>query len=103
SGTQQSVFDEVVADSVTMPVVLLHQRDTLLGQAGIDAVNDAENGVSVLGDLAADLARTMGADPEPARSNAATRAYGMLDGPFRDCGRARDRRRSSWPDQRPGR
>lgn len=104
-GTQQSVIDEIVDDSVTMPVVLLHQRDTLLGQAAIDAVNDAENGVSVLGDLAADLARTIGADPEPARSNAATRAYGMLDGPFRDWLADLDitepppPQRAAWQDQ----
>ena len=104
-GTQQSVIDEMVDDAVRMPVVLLHQRDTLLGQAAIDAVNDAEKAVSVLGDLAADLARTVGADPEPARGNAMGRAYGMLDGPFRDwladldVDEAPAPQRAAWQDQ----
>ncbi|MEU6038637.1 type I-E CRISPR-associated protein Cse1/CasA [Actinomadura sp. NPDC047616] len=83
-GTQQSVIDEVVDDAVTMPVVLLHERDSRLCQEAIDAVADAENAVGVLGDLAADLARSIGADPEPAREHARTVGFGMLDGPFRD-------------------
>ncbi|WP_037558414.1 type I-E CRISPR-associated protein Cse1/CasA [Spirillospora albida] len=83
-GTQQSVIDEVVDDAITMPVVLLHQRDSLLGQAAIDAVDDAKQAVDVLGDLAADLARAIGADPEPARAHATTLGFGMLDGPFRE-------------------
>ncbi|MEU8124933.1 type I-E CRISPR-associated protein Cse1/CasA [Spirillospora sp. NPDC049024] len=82
-GTQQSVIDEVIDDAVAMPVVLLHQRDTRLGQAAIDAVGDADNAVNVLGDLAADLARAVGAAPEPARTRAMRQGYGMLDGPFR--------------------
>ncbi|WUH97661.1 type I-E CRISPR-associated protein Cse1/CasA [Spirillospora sp. NBC_00431] len=83
-GTQQSVIDEMIDDSVAMPVVLLHQRDTRLGQAAIDAGTDADAAVNTLGDLAADLARAIGADPEPARTRATTQAYGLLDGPFRD-------------------
>lgn len=82
-GTQQSVIDEMVDDAVAMPVVLLHERDTRLGQEAIDAVADAEAAVRVLGDLAADLARAVGADPEPARTHATRNGYGMLDGPFR--------------------
>jgi CRISPR system Cascade subunit CasA len=83
-GTQQSVIDEVVDDAVAMPVVLLHERDTRLGQEAIDAVADAEAAVRVLGDLAADLAHAVGADPEPARTHATRTGYGMLDGPFRE-------------------
>jgi len=56
-GTKQSVIDEVIDDAVAMAVVLLHQRDSGLGQAAIDAVADAEAAVNVLGDLATDLAR----------------------------------------------
>ncbi|MFA1551771.1 type I-E CRISPR-associated protein Cse1/CasA [Actinomadura chokoriensis] len=83
-GTQQSVIDEMIDDAVAMPVVLLHERDTRLGQEAIDAVADAEAAVRVLGDLAADLARAIGADPEPARTHATRNGYGMLDGPFRE-------------------
>lgn len=83
-GTQQSVIDEMIDDAVAMPVVLLHERDTRLGQEAIDAVADADAAVKALGDLAADLARTIGADPEPARSHATRLGYSMLDGPFRE-------------------
>ncbi|URM97389.1 type I-E CRISPR-associated protein Cse1/CasA [Actinomadura madurae] len=82
-GTQQSVIDEVIDDAVAMPVVLLHERETRLGQAAIDAVADADRAVSVLGDLAADLARAVGSAPEPARIHATRQGYSMLDGPFR--------------------
>ncbi len=83
-GTQQSVINEMIDDAVAMPVVLLHERDTRLGQEAIDAVADADRAVKVLGDLAADLARTIGADPEPARAHTTRLGYSMLDGPFRE-------------------
>lgn len=83
-GTQQSVIDEVIDDAVAMPVVLLHERDTRLGQEAIDAVADADKAVGVLGDLAADLARAIGADPEPGRTYATHTGYSALDGPFRE-------------------
>ncbi|MEU0570418.1 type I-E CRISPR-associated protein Cse1/CasA [Nonomuraea sp. NPDC005983] len=83
-GTQQSVIDEIIGDSVAMPLVLLHQRDTGLGQAAIDAVADAENAVTVLGDLAADLARAAGAESDPAREIARGSGFATLDGAFRE-------------------
>ncbi|SNT60764.1 CRISPR-associated protein, Cse1 family [Actinomadura meyerae] len=83
-GTQQSVIDEMIDDAVAMPVVLLHERDTRLGQEAIDAVGDADAAVRVLGDLAADLARTIGAAADPARTHATRLGYSMLDGPFRE-------------------
>ncbi|MGI5200164.1 type I-E CRISPR-associated protein Cse1/CasA [Spirillospora sp. CA-108201] len=104
-GTQQSVIDEMVDDSVAMPVVLLHECDTRLGQAAIDAVADADTGVGVLGDLAADLARAIGADPEPARARATHHGYGLLDGPFRewlaalDPQRTPQEQRAAWQDE----
>ncbi|WP_131738864.1 type I-E CRISPR-associated protein Cse1/CasA [Actinomadura roseirufa] len=104
-GTQQSVIDEVIDDSVTMPVVLLHERDTGLGQAAIDAVTDADAGVNVLGDLAADLARAIGADPDLARNRTTQQGYGMLDGPFREWLAKLDRdkppqhQRAIWQDR----
>jgi CRISPR system Cascade subunit CasA len=82
-GTQQSVIDEVIADSVTMPIVLLRRQDRDLGQAAIDAVADAEAAVRVLGDLAVDLARAGGAETEPARERARSMAFATVDGPFR--------------------
>lgn len=82
-GTQQAVIDEIVDDHVAMAVVLLHERDSGLGRTAIKAVEDAEKAVTVLGGLAADLAKAAGADPETPRAAARDRGFGMLDGPFR--------------------
>jgi CRISPR system Cascade subunit CasA len=82
-GTQQSVIDEIIDDVVTMPVVLLHARDQRLGVAAIDAVADAEAAVTALGDLAGDLARAGGDDPEPRKEAARHQAFATLDGAFR--------------------
>ncbi|GGO06519.1 type I-E CRISPR-associated protein Cse1/CasA [Microbispora rosea subsp. aerata] len=82
-GTQQSVIDEIIDDSVTMPIVLLHREDQRLGQAAIDAVADAEAAVSALGDFAADLALAAGAETEPPKEAARHLAFAALDGPFR--------------------
>ncbi|RBQ21168.1 type I-E CRISPR-associated protein Cse1/CasA [Spongiactinospora rosea] len=83
-GTQQSVIDEIIDDAVRMPVVLLHQDNAALAQTAIDAVNDAEDAVTLLGYLAADLARASGADPEPPKDAARYRGFAALDGPFRE-------------------
>ncbi len=53
-GTQQSVIDEIVDDSVAMGVVLLHEQDPRYAMTAIDAVRDAEAAVRALGDLAMD-------------------------------------------------
>jgi len=82
-GTQQSVIDEVVHDEIAMPVVLLHEQDTELGIEAIDAVGDAERGVSILGDLAADLAQAAGDAAEPRKAAARNQGFAALDGPFR--------------------
>ncbi|MFG1943337.1 type I-E CRISPR-associated protein Cse1/CasA [Nonomuraea sp. NPDC048826] len=83
-GTQQSVIDEIIDDAVAMPLVLLYERDQRLGQTAIDAVGDAEDAVSVLGDFAAALARAAGAESDPAREAARSLGFSALDGPFRD-------------------
>lgn len=82
-GTQQSVIDEIVDDAVAMPVVLFHDRDSALTQTAIDAVNDAEEAVTVLGDLATALADAAGADGEGPRATARDRGFAELDEPFR--------------------
>lgn len=103
-GTQQSVIDEVVDDGVTMPVVLLHERDPRYGQAAVDAVTDAEGAVNALGDLAADLAKATGAEPGPSRDTARDLGFGAVDGPYRqwlrDLGECDDPRRARGEWQR---
>ncbi|MGK5551766.1 type I-E CRISPR-associated protein Cse1/CasA [Actinomadura kijaniata] len=82
-GTQQSVIDEIVDDAVAMPLVLLRERDAAMGRSAVDAVADADRAARLLGDLAANIATTSGADPDPPRSAAKTLAYAALDDPFR--------------------
>ncbi|WP_330321476.1 type I-E CRISPR-associated protein Cse1/CasA (plasmid) [Streptomyces clavifer] len=82
-GTQQSVIDEIMDDSLSMGVVLLHNRDRAYAMQAIDAVGDAEKAVMALGDLATDLARAAGAESDGPRSTARDRGFGSLDGPYR--------------------
>lgn len=81
-GTQQSVIDDIVCDEVSIPVVLLHQRDSRLGQAAINAVSDAEAAVGILGDLAADLAEMTGADRDSRKDAARALGFSQLDTVF---------------------
>ncbi|MFI7084223.1 type I-E CRISPR-associated protein Cse1/CasA [Streptomyces anulatus] len=82
-GTQQSVVDEVVDDSIALPVVLLHQDRRLHGAVAVDAVADAERAVSALGHLAGNLARASGSEAGPATTTARDQGFGALDGPYR--------------------
>ncbi|MEV6379051.1 type I-E CRISPR-associated protein Cse1/CasA [Streptomyces sp. NPDC051773] len=82
-GTQQSVIDEIVADHLAMAVVLLHRQDREYAQQAIDAVGDAEQAVTRLGDLATDLARAAGSETEGPRARARERGFAELDDPYR--------------------
>ncbi|MFJ5547993.1 type I-E CRISPR-associated protein Cse1/CasA [Streptomyces sp. NPDC093225] len=101
-GTQQSVVDEVVDDSLTMSVILLHEGDQRYATEALGAVADSNAGVGALGDLAADLARASGREPEAPRATARDLGFGLLDGPYRQwlagLGRTLDpgAARSAW-------
>ncbi|WP_234351356.1 type I-E CRISPR-associated protein Cse1/CasA [Streptomyces sp. XY413] len=82
-GTQQPVVDEIVDDSLTMSVILLHEGDQRYATEALGAVEDSNTGVGALGDLAADLARASGRDPEAPRDTARDLGFGLLDGPYR--------------------
>ncbi|WP_078866106.1 type I-E CRISPR-associated protein Cse1/CasA [Streptomyces sp. NRRL S-1448] len=82
-GTQQSVVDEIVDDSVVLPVITLHEANPLYGAAAVDAVSDAEGAVSALGQLAGNLARAAGTDPATPVATARDVGFGALDGPYR--------------------
>ncbi|RNL87634.1 type I-E CRISPR-associated protein Cse1/CasA [Halostreptopolyspora alba] len=82
-GTQQSVIDEVVDDRFMMAVVVLHQHTPEFARTALDAVRKADSAVTVLGQLAADLALASGTEPAPARDTARDRGFGALDGEFR--------------------
>ncbi|WP_428834604.1 type I-E CRISPR-associated protein Cse1/CasA [Nonomuraea maheshkhaliensis] len=104
-GTQQSVIDEIIDDAVSMPVVLLYERDSGLGQHAIGAVGDAEAAVTVLGNFAFDLATACGAEGEPPKSTARHLGFSALDGPFRAwlaglrAGDDAQERRTAWQQQ----
>ncbi|MFI9730891.1 type I-E CRISPR-associated protein Cse1/CasA [Streptomyces sp. NPDC052092] len=83
-GTQQSVVDEVVDDRLVMPVVLLHAQDPTYAQQAISAAEDADRAVRVLGDLAADLARTTGSEEGGPKATARAEGFDALDQPYRD-------------------
>ncbi|WP_228978470.1 type I-E CRISPR-associated protein Cse1/CasA [Streptomyces sp. DH12] len=103
-GTQQSVIDEIVDDSVAMGVVLLHEQDPRYAMTAIDAVRDAEAAVRALGDLAMDLTRAGGGESEAGKSQALEAGYATLDDPYRQwllqLASAKDpaRRREEWQD-----
>jgi CRISPR system Cascade subunit CasA len=82
-GTQQSVVDEVVEDRLVMPVVLLHGQDPTYARQAIAAADDADRAVRALGDLAADLARAVGAEQEGPKSAARAEGFDALDHPYR--------------------
>ena len=101
-GTQQSIIDELVDDSVAMPVAVLRSQDPRYGQAAVMAVGDADKAVKALADLAGDLARALGAEADKHRDAARDRGYGELDSPYRlwlrNLGESGDpdRERAEW-------
>ncbi|MFD9261979.1 type I-E CRISPR-associated protein Cse1/CasA [Streptomyces sp. NPDC059538] len=66
-----------------MAVILLHEQDQRYATEALGAVEDSYAGVRALGDLAADLARASGRDPEAPRETARDLGFGVLDGPYR--------------------
>ncbi|MFJ8870799.1 type I-E CRISPR-associated protein Cse1/CasA [Streptomyces sp. NPDC102473] len=104
-GTQQSVIDEIVDDSVSMAVVLLHQQDRRYAEQAIAAVEDADRAVYAIGDLATNLARAAGAETDGPRGTARDHAYGLLEAPYRawlrDLAKADDpyEQRLAWQQQ----
>jgi CRISPR system Cascade subunit CasA len=82
-GTQQSVVDEIVDDSVVLPVITLHEKNPVYGAAAVDAVHEAELAVAALGQLAGNLARAAGTDPRSPVAAARDLGFGTLDGPYR--------------------
>lgn len=83
-GTQQSVVDEIVDDTVVLPVITLHAGNEAYGAAAVDAVGDADDAVRALTRLAADLVRATGGEhTEGAMDTIRDRAFGALDGPYR--------------------
>ncbi|WP_367124680.1 type I-E CRISPR-associated protein Cse1/CasA [Streptomyces phytohabitans] len=83
-GTQQSVIDEIVDDSVVLPSVVLHADNPAFRGAAIDAVRCADKAVRALGQLAANLVLAAGGDQtDSAAESARDLGFGALDAPYR--------------------
>ncbi|WP_307623983.1 type I-E CRISPR-associated protein Cse1/CasA [Streptomyces sp. V3I7] len=82
-GTQQSVVDDLIDDRLTMPVVLLHRQDRTFARQAVAAAEDADRAVKALGDLAADLARAAGSDPQGPSDTAKATGFSALEEPYR--------------------
>ncbi len=83
-GSNNSVVDEVLDDTVLLPLALLRERNRRLAQQAEQAVRLADEGVFALRRLAENLERAAGGVGEGARARAAEIAYAELDAPFRD-------------------
>jgi CRISPR system Cascade subunit CasA len=82
-GSQSSTTAEIIDDAVALPVVLLGEVGVELRATAIDAVTDAEQAASALGNLAANLAEAAGGEGTGTRERAREVAYSRLDQPFR--------------------
>ncbi|WP_454300230.1 type I-E CRISPR-associated protein Cse1/CasA [Salana multivorans] len=86
-GSNDSVVDDVVEDSLDLPAIILLPDQAELRQVAIDAVESAKKGVGALAELARGLARASGAGREET-SGPGERAYEIgysaLDQPYRE-------------------
>ncbi|MBF6416868.1 type I-E CRISPR-associated protein Cse1/CasA [Nocardia cyriacigeorgica] len=83
-GPQNATFTEMVDDMLPMRVVLLRADEPAIGQAAVDAVEDAENVAKVVWRLAENISQAGGAEPQSgAGDRARERLYAALDGPYR--------------------
>lgn len=82
-GPQSSVVDEVLADQVLLPVVLLRERNRALAAQAEEAVHLAEEGARAVRRLAENLERAAGGTGDASSEAALNAAYAALDAPFR--------------------
>lgn len=86
-GSNNSVIDEIVEDSLDLPAVVLDPRHAELRQVALDAVDAAKKGVAALAELARGLARASGAGTEESRGpgdRAYETGFAALDRPYRN-------------------
>ncbi len=84
-GSQSSVVDELVEDTLLLPAGLLAPHAAVLRATAIDAVGHTEAAVDSLANLARNLATASGAgDTDGHRDRAREAAYARIDAPFRE-------------------
>jgi CRISPR system Cascade subunit CasA len=82
-GTQSSVVDEIIDDSLPVHLGLLSEKSRAVANAVISAATQTEAAVWALGIFAGDLYEAAGGDPEPPREAARQGAFFALDEPYR--------------------
>ena len=82
-GSQSSVVDDVVHDSVDLVAALARQDAADIVETVRSCVRAADDAAFVLGNLAGDLVAAAGGDGAAPRSRARERLYADLDGEFR--------------------
>ncbi|ALJ18535.1 type I-E CRISPR-associated protein Cse1/CasA [Microbacterium sp. No. 7] len=82
-GTQNSKVDELIDDTVLLPLALLRERNRSLAVQAEHAVSLADEGVSAVRRLAENLERAAGGTGEASRDRAVEAAYAALDRPYR--------------------
>jgi len=84
-GSNESVYDELIADGLALPTALLGTDGEVLARVAVAAVRSAEQAVYALGGLAENIALAAGASPddEGARARVSALAYDALGRDFR--------------------
>jgi CRISPR system Cascade subunit CasA len=91
-GSNESMYDDLVADGLTLPTALLSPGAEGLARAAVAGVRCAEQAVYALGSLAENIALAAGASSEDGgpRNRASALAYDALDREFRSWLRTLD-------------
>jgi CRISPR system Cascade subunit CasA len=85
-GTQSSVVDEVIDDSIDVQLALLQDKHRGLAAAAVEMVSNTESAVRALGHLAENLTRAAGGDRDlaaSARDSGAAEGYSLVYAEFR--------------------
>lgn len=82
-GSQSSVVDDVVDDTIALRAILATQDAQALVEIAVASVREADAAARTLGNLAGDLVSAAGGDGAGRRARAIERIYAELDGPFR--------------------
>jgi CRISPR system Cascade subunit CasA len=83
-GSNNSVIDEIIDDSLLLHAVLLGEHGRVLRAAAVDAVAAADHAVQAAANLAGNLAVAAGGEAPGPRDRARERGFFALDSPFRD-------------------
>ena len=82
-GSNSSVINELIDDALNIHSILLAEQGRELAAAAVTAVENTDNAINALANLAGNLAVAAGGEAEGARNRARELGYFALDAPFR--------------------